>query len=85
MEESGGTAWSAEPGAPLPGSDDAGVLITITVPGGDEAELARRFERVAAGVVPAHLPTRLSVSSDEGEVPEALKGLLDAERDRMWR
>lgn len=65
VEESGGSSWSAEPGAPLPGSDDAGIDITITVPGGDPADLARRFERLAAGVVPAYLPTRVSVSVTE--------------------
>ena len=63
VEESGGTAWSAESGGELPGSRDAAVLITIAVPDGDEAELVRRFERVAAAVVPAHLPTRVTVSS----------------------
>jgi len=66
VEESGGTSWSTEPGAPLPGSDDVGVVITITVTGGDPANLARRFERVAASVVPAYLPTHLSVSLTEG-------------------
>jgi phage tail-like protein len=65
--ESGGTAWSTEPGGPLPGTERAAVVITITVPGGDAEDLARRFERVAASVVPAYLPTHLSVSvSGEG-------------------
>ena len=50
------------PGADLPGSASAVVDITITVPKGDAAELVPRFERVAAAVVPAHLPTRVSVS-----------------------
>jgi len=62
VEESGGTRWSETPGAELPGSASAEVVITITVPTGDPAELVARFERVAAGVVPAHLPTRVSVS-----------------------
>ncbi|GAA3204237.1 phage tail protein [Microbacterium terregens] len=61
IAESGGTSWSTEPGASLPGSDEAVVVITITVPDGDPADLARRFERVAASVVPAYLPTHLSV------------------------
>lgn len=67
IEESGGTSWSTEPGAPLPGSDDAGIAITVTVTGGDPADHARRFERLAAGVVPAYLPVRVSVSIVEQE------------------
>ena len=62
VQESGGTSWSTDPGAPLPGSDAAGVVISITVPSGDVKDLARRFERVAAGVVPAHVPMRLTVT-----------------------
>ena len=66
VEESGGTSWSTDPGGPLPGSSEAVVVITITVPSGDPADLARRFERVTAGVVPAYLSTRLSVSAAKG-------------------
>jgi len=62
VEESGGSAWSAEPGAELPGSAAVAVAITITVPEGDQAALVRRFERVAAAVVPAHVPTRVTVT-----------------------
>jgi len=66
VEESGGTAWSTEPGAPLPGSDDVGLVITVTVTGGgDPADLARRVERLATGVVPAYLPMRVTVSVAE--------------------
>ncbi len=62
VQESGGTTWSATPGTGLPGSASPVVDITITVPHGDPAELVPRFERVAAAVVPAHLPARVSVS-----------------------
>ena len=62
VEESGGTRWSETPGAELPGSASAAVVIAITVPTGDPAELVARFERVAASVVPAHVPTTVSVS-----------------------
>ncbi|WP_019180840.1 phage tail protein [Microbacterium yannicii] len=65
VTESGGTSWSTEPGASLPGADDPALVITITVAGGDPAELARRLERVAASVVPAYLPTHLEVSVTE--------------------
>lgn len=62
VEESGGTSWSAKPGGSLPGSAEAALVITIVMPDGDERELVRRFERVAAAVVPAHLPTTVRVS-----------------------
>ncbi|WP_448808462.1 phage tail protein [Agromyces bauzanensis] len=62
VDESGGTAWSATPGAALPGSKDSAIVITIAVPSGDAAELTRRLERVAEAVVPAHLPARVQVS-----------------------
>ncbi len=62
VDESGGTSWSTEPGAPLPGSDDVGVVITVTVTDGDPTDAARRLEHIAASVVPAYLPMRLSVS-----------------------
>ncbi|GAA1055454.1 hypothetical protein GCM10017608_34690 [Agromyces luteolus] len=61
LEESGATAWSPTPGTPLPGSDELRLAITVTVPTGDRAVLERRFERVAAAVVPAHLPVGLTV------------------------
>jgi len=66
VEESGGTSWSVQSGTPLPGTEHAGVVITITVGAGDPADLARRFQRVAASVVPAHLPARVSVSVADG-------------------
>lgn len=66
VDESGGTSWSATPGGALPGSTDAAVKISIAVPAGDEVELRRRFERVAAAVVPGHLATRLTVSVGGG-------------------
>lgn len=65
VEESGGTSWSATPGGELPGSTRPAVVIAITVPDGDAAELVGRFERVAADVVPAHVPTRVTVSVGE--------------------
>ncbi|WP_173922830.1 phage tail protein [Agromyces sp. Marseille-P2726] len=65
VEESGGTSWSTEPGGAVPGSAEPGIAISVTVPGGNRTALARRFERVAAGVVPAYLPIRLSVSVSE--------------------
>jgi phage tail-like protein len=62
LVESGGATWSASPGGSLPGAVDAAVRISITVPDGDEPSIRRRLERVAAGVVPAHLPVVLTVT-----------------------
>jgi phage tail-like protein len=65
VEESGGTSWSTEPDAPLPGADDAQLAITITVARGEPARIQRRFDRLIADVVPAYLPTRVSVAVAE--------------------
>ncbi|MFE5409425.1 phage tail protein I [Microbacterium sp. NPDC056569] len=65
VKESGGTAWSTEPGAPLPGAAEAHIVITVTITGGDPGDIERRFERLAAAVVPGYLPVHLSVSTGE--------------------
>jgi phage tail-like protein len=65
VEESGGTAWSIEPGAPLPGAAEAGIVVTVTLTAGEPADVERRFERLAAGVVPGYLPVHLSVTVAE--------------------
>jgi len=61
VEESGGTAWSEEPGGKLPGSASAAIAISITVPEGDPVQLEARLQRAAATLVPAHVPTRIEV------------------------
>lgn len=62
VAESGGTAWSAEPHGPLPGTPDAEVRIEVTVPAGDEKEVHRRLERTARRVVPAHVRCVIEVT-----------------------
>lgn len=66
VTESGGTHWSVEPGQPLPGTRDGSVRIAVNVPSGDADQLARRLERVARRVVPAHVTWELSVTVGEG-------------------
>jgi phage tail-like protein len=60
--ETGGTAWSAEPHGPLPGTPEPEVRIDVGVPAGDPAELHRRLERAARRVVPAHVRCVIEVS-----------------------
>ncbi|RFU18906.1 phage tail protein I [Geodermatophilus marinus] len=60
VTESGGAAWSAEPGAALPGSAEPFLLVRIRV-----ADLAtvdvRRVDALVAAVKPAHVPHRVEV------------------------
>lgn len=58
--ESGGTAWSATPGSPLPGDPrpDLLVRVRVTDPPGTFAERLREF---VEGNRPAHVPCRVEV------------------------
>ncbi|HVN11598.1 MAG TPA: phage tail protein [Kineosporiaceae bacterium] len=62
IEESGGTSWSREAGAPLPGRGRPALVVRLRTGGDrvgvDEDLLARLLELV----VPAHLPWRLELS-----------------------
>ncbi len=62
--DTGGTTYSAEPRAALPGSSAAEVSVAVTVQGGDPAELQRRLERAARQFVPAHVRCVIAVSVD---------------------
>lgn len=55
VTESGGTTWSSTSGGKLPGDDTVGVRIEISDVPGDLEAATRRLERVAAGLVPAHV------------------------------
>ncbi|MRG59563.1 phage tail protein [Agromyces sp. CFH 90414] len=61
VEESGATAWSAMPGAPIPGSDEPGVTVTVTVPDASAEGFEARLARVVRSLVPAHVPCRVQV------------------------
>jgi phage tail-like protein len=56
IRESGGTTWSPDPHAPLPGSPDALLIISLRA---DPRLMESRLVPLISGFVPAHLPWRL--------------------------
>lgn len=59
VEDSGGTAWSTDPHAPLPG--DPVPSVSVRVSGGPDLD-ADRVEAVVASVTPAHVLREVEVS-----------------------
>lgn len=62
IREPGGTTWSTEAGARLPGGGAREIVVTVVVADPATIDL-RRLERVVAEATPAHLPHRLEVRS----------------------
>jgi len=60
LTESGGTRWSAEPGASLPGMPTPQLQVTVRVSDPDAINLAR-LEQAVRDARPAHLPYRVQV------------------------
>jgi phage tail-like protein len=60
VTESGGTSWSAEPGASLPGSAEPFLLVRIQRSDLGSVDV-RRVESLVAAVTPAHVPNRVEV------------------------
>ena len=60
VTESGGTAWSAEPGSDLPGSAQTELVVRMAVSDPDAFDL-RRLDALVAMVKPAHVPHRVEV------------------------
>jgi phage tail-like protein len=60
VRESGGTRWSAVPGADPPGDPVPGLHIVVRLPRPSDLDLAR-VERLVREVRPAHLPFRVEV------------------------
>jgi phage tail-like protein len=58
--ETGGVAWSAEPGGPLPGSTEARLTVRVTVPDPSAVDV-RRLEAIVAEAKPAHIPATVEV------------------------
>ncbi|MFC0602350.1 phage tail protein [Streptomyces palmae] len=60
ISESGGTAWSATPGAELPGSARPWVAVLLRVPDPRRVDRAR-LEKLLAAEVPAHVAYQLEI------------------------
>ena len=58
--ETGGVAWSAEPGGPLPGAPEARLTVRVAVPDPSAVDL-RRLEAIVAESKPAHIPATVEV------------------------
>ena len=74
LQESGGTGWSVNPGTPLPGSDQPGLVVRVRTNGvldrrdaggePDDADVpvdADLLQRMLDLFVPAHLPARVEL------------------------
>jgi phage tail-like protein len=63
IRESGGTSWSQDPNAPLPGRPEPGLVVRVRTAGPDidEARLAALID----AFVPAHVPWRLELLPDD--------------------
>ncbi|MEU5026051.1 phage tail protein [Streptomyces milbemycinicus] len=70
ISESGGTSWSSEPGAALPGSARPWVTVRLRVPDPERFDRTR-VEKLVAAEVPAHVPYRVEiVAAAEGDATE---------------
>ncbi|GAA5141196.1 hypothetical protein GCM10023320_79910 [Pseudonocardia adelaidensis] len=65
ITESGGSAWSARPLGPFPGTSEPGLRVPLRV--SDPARVNRaRLDAVVAAAAPAHLPFTLEVVGNDG-------------------
>ena len=60
LVESGGSGWSAEGGAPLPGEPVPGLLVRVCVPDAAAVDVGR-LDALVAATKPAHVPHRVEV------------------------
>lgn len=58
--ESGGVAWSPTPGAAIPGTSPAQIVVRVADPR-DGSDLAGRVERIVMAAKPAHLYHRIEL------------------------
>jgi phage tail-like protein len=61
VEDSGGTVWSATPGAPAPGVDQPSVRVRVQLPADSDEDLVR-LTRLIAENVPAHVAVNVEIS-----------------------
>lgn len=62
VSESGGAAWSATPGATLPGDSGASLHVRVVVDGEPDPVLQKRVERLVGAMKPAHVVATVEVS-----------------------
>ncbi|MCB5168499.1 phage tail protein [Streptomyces bambusae] len=67
--ESGGSAWSATAGAPLPGSPDPSLTVRLHVPDPAAVDLPA-LDAFISRHRPAHLPYTVELARDPGRSPE---------------
>lgn len=60
--ETGGVAWSAEPGGPLPGAAQARLTVRVVVPDPSAVDV-HRLEAIVAEAKPAHIPATVEVTA----------------------
>lgn len=60
IQESGGTSWSSEPGARLPGSAPARLVVQVRVADPRRFDV-RRLDSLVAAVKPIHIPHEVEV------------------------
>ena len=60
LSDSGGAAWSTEPGAPLPGTGGSELNVKVTVGNGSDFD-ERRLDALVAAAKPAHVRHRVTV------------------------
>jgi phage tail-like protein len=74
VEDSGGTAWSEQPGGAAPGSPEPAVRVRVELPEQTPADLARLTRLIAANV-PAHVSVSVEIrrSADVAPLPEPVE------------
>ena len=66
--ETGGTAWSVDPGSPLPGSPRPALKVRVRVADPGVVDPIR-LDRLVTSVKPAHVPHTIEILPLEGAVP----------------
>ena len=65
VEDTGGSAWSSDPGASPPGTAPAALTVTVRSDDPDSVDV-ERVESLVAAVTPAHVPRRVRVVQRAG-------------------
>ena len=63
--ETGGTAWSVDPGSPLPGLPTPDLVVRVRVADPSSVDQVR-LDRLVTSIKPAHVPHRLEIIGGDG-------------------